>query len=343
MKLWQYIIRRLFLLIPVILGILIIAFTLSRVIPSDPVKFAAGPNATKEMVERLRRDFGLDRPLPEQFVRYVGAILQGDLGRSLTTRRLVAEDLKRFFPATLELVLLAVLLGQIIGIPAGVISTRFENRWPDNLSRLFSLAAVSLPGFWLALMFQLVAALFLRDILPITDRFDPNLTPPETITGLLLLDSILHWDWRSFFIALKHIILPALALSTLAVATAARMSRAAMVEAMHKDFVLTARATGLSELIILSRHALRHALIPVLTMIGLEVTWLMAGSVLVETIFNWPGLGIYIVEASLLLDYNPIMGTMLVLGITAGLVNILVDVGYAIIDPRIRQNLAGQA
>lgn len=340
MKLWQYILRRILLLIPVLFGILLISFTLSRVIPADPVKYAAGPSASQEMIERLRRDFGLDRPVYEQFIRYVVSVLQGDFGRSLTTRRPVAEDLGRFFPATLELVLAAVILGQLIGIPIGVIAARFENRWPDNLSRLFALGSVSLPGFWLALMLQLVVAWVLVGILPLTGRFDPNLIPPPTITGLYTVDSILHGDLKSLGVSLRHLFLPSLALSALAVATAARMTRAALVATLRKDFIMTARATGLPEPIILFRHALRHALIPVLTMMGLEFIWLLAGSVLVETIFNWPGLGRYVVEASLLLDYNPIMGTMIVLGVAAGLTNILVDVAYAAVDPRIRQTLS---
>jgi peptide/nickel transport system permease protein len=340
LKLWRYILRRFLLLVPVLFGILLISFTLSRVIPSDPVKYAAGPNATQEMVDRLRRDFGLDLPVYEQFIRYVGNILHGDFGRSLTTRRPVAEDLKRFFPATLELVLAAVILGQLIGIPIGVISARFENRWPDNVSRLFALASVSLPGFWLALMLQLLVAWVLVGILPLTGRYDLNLTPPPTITGLYTVDSILHGDMASLGVSLQHLFLPALALSALAVATAARMTRAGLVTTLKKDFIMTARATGLPEPIILFRHALRHALIPVLTMMGLEFIWLMAGSILVETIFNWPGLGRYIVEASLLLDYNPIMGTMIILGLTAGLTNIFVDVAYAVVDPRIRQTVS---
>ena len=341
-KLAQFIARRIALLIPVLLGILLLSFTLSRVVPADPARFAAGRHATPEMVQALRHKFALDRPLPEQFVRYVGSIVQGDLGRSLVTRRPVVEDIRRFYPATLELVLVAVAIAVVIGIPAGVISCRFENRWPDHLSRLFAFGLISVPEFWLALLIQLLAAGFLG-VLPISGRFDPNVAPPATITGLLLVDSVLRLDWSGFLIALKHIVLPAAALSAPALATITRMSRAGMVEAMRKDFVLTARASGLPELIILSRHALRHALIPVLSMIGLSVTWSMAGSVLVETIFSWPGLGHYIVEASLLLDYEPIMGTMLVLGATVGVTNIIIDMLYAIVDPRIREGFAGPA
>lgn len=337
MKIWRYFLRRILLLIPVLLGILIFAFTLSRIIPADPVKFAAGPNATAEMVEQMRHEYGFDRPLYEQFILYLRSIITGDFGRSLTTRRPVAEDLKRFFPATFELVLAAVILGQVIGVPVGVISAQFENKWPDHISRLFALASVSLPSFWLALMLQLLIAWVLKGILPITGRFDLNQTAPSTITGLLTIDSLIHKDWQALSISLEHLMLPAMALSSSAVATSARMTRSALVATLRKDFIMTARATGLSEIIILFRYALRHALVPIITMMGLEFIWLMAGSVLVETIFNWPGLGRYIVEASLLLDYNPIMGTMIVFGFTAGITNILVDVAYAIVDPRIRQ------
>lgn len=341
MKLAQFILKRLLLLVPVVLGILLVAFTLSRIIPSDPVKLAAGEYATEEMIEELRQQFGFDKPLPEQFVKYVALVLRGDLGRSLTTRRPVIEDMKRFYPATLELVLAAISIALVAGVPAGVIASRFENRWPDHLSRLLAFGLVSVPGFWLALVIQLFAASFLQ-ALPISGRFDPNVAPPAPITGLLLVDSVLHLDWNAFRIALQHIILPAFALSAPALATIARMSRAGMVEALRKDFVLTARASGVPGPIILVRHALRHALIPVLSMTGLSFTWAMAGSVLIETIFNWPGLGHYVVEASLLLDYNPIMGTMLVFGVTCGLTNIIVDIGYAIVDPRIREGFAAR-
>jgi peptide/nickel transport system permease protein len=342
MKLARFVVRRLILLIPVLLGILLISFTLSRVIPADPVRLAAGRAANEEMVESLRSKFGLDKPLPEQFVRYVVSAAQGDLGLSLTTRREVTEDVKRYYPATLELVLVAITIALVIGIPIGVVSARFENRWPDFLSRLLAFALVSVPGFWLALLLQLLAAHVLQ-ALPISGRFDIDAIPPETITGLLLVDSLLHLDWISFRIALRHIILPASALSVGALATMARISRAAMIEALRKDFVLTARASGVPESIILVRHALRHALVPVLSMTGLFFTWLMAGSVLIETIFSWPGMGHYVVEASLMLDYNPLMGTMLVFGMTCGVVNILTDVGYAIVDPRIQMGFTRES
>jgi peptide/nickel transport system permease protein len=341
MKLARFFVRRFLLLIPVLLGILLIAFLLSRVIPSDPVKLAAGEHASAEMVEALRRQFGLDKSLPEQFVMYLGATLRGDLGRSLTTRRPVAEDIARYYPATLELVLVAIVIALVVGIPAGVISCRFENRWPDFLSRLFTFGLLSVPGFWLALLLQLLMGGILH-LLPISGRFDPNLSIPEKITGLLMVDSVLHLDFRSLFIALEHLALPALALSAPALATITRISRAAMIEAMRRDFVLTARASGMPESIILTKHALRYALVPVLSMTGLSFTWAMAGSVLIETIFSWPGIGHYIVEASLLLDYNPIMGSMLVLGITCGLTNMLVDLGYAIVDARIREGFLSQ-
>jgi len=336
LNLLLYAIKRILLLVPVLFGVIVIAFFLSRVVPSDPVKFAAGPNATDEMIERLRDDFGTNLPISKQFIRYVGGIFQGDFGRSFSTRRPVSEDLKRFFPATLELVIAALILGQIIGIPLGIVSARYQGRWPDHLSRIFALGAISLPGFWLAMLLQLVAFTLFAGLMPYTGRFDMNLILPETITGLLLVDTLLVGDLTGFVVALKHLFFPALALSALAIATSARMSRAAMVDAMERDFVLTARAIGLPHRIILYRDAFRFAMVPVLTMIGLEFSWLMAGSVLVETIFTWPGLGWYLVEASLQLDYNPIIGTMVLLGLATGIANIIVDVSYAVVDPRIR-------
>lgn len=336
MRLVVFIIRRILLLIPVWLGILLITFTLARVVPSDPVRFAAGANATPEMIEALRHQYGFDRPLPEQFVSYVVSVTQGDLGRSLNTRRPVLEDVQRFYPATLELVLVGICIALIVGIPAGVISSAFANRAPDYVVRLFTFGLVSLPNFWLALVLQLIAVRFIR-FFPISGRFDPNVTPPATITGLFLVDSLLELDWPRFMIALKHIALPAVALSMPALATVTRMTRAGMIETLRKDFVVTARASGVPETVILLKHALRHALITILSIIGLNVTWMMAGSVLVETIFSWPGLGYYALNSSLLLDYNPLMGVILVYGITCGLTNMITDISYAVVDPRIRK------
>ena len=342
MKLIWLILRRVLLLIPVLLGVLLITFTLSRVIPSDPVKFAAGQYATDEMVEALRIEYGLDKPLPEQFVKYITLIAQGDFGRSLTTRRPVIEDLRRFYPATFELVLVTVFLAVILGVPAGVIAARYENHLPDHISRIFSFSLVSVPGFWLALILQLLAATLFK-FLPISGRFDPNIDPPTAITHLYILDSILTLNGKALLVSIRHIILPALALSAPTLATITRMSRAGMVDALRKDFILNAKASGLPEPVILLQYAFRHAMIPVLSMIGLSFTWSMAGSVLIETIFNWPGLGHYVVEASLLLDYNPLMGTMLAFGLTCGIINIIVDIGYGFIDPRIREGLFGRA
>ena len=342
MKLTWFILRRILLLIPVLLGILIITFTLSRVIPADPVKFAAGQNATVEMVDVLRKEFGLDKPLPEQFINYLNSVAHGNLGRSLTTRRPVLEDLSRYYPATFELVLVTVFLAVIIGVPVGVVSARYENRLPDHISRIFAFGMVSLPGFWLALVLQLLAVLIFK-FLPISGRFDPNIDPPTTITHLYILDSILTLNGKALLVSLSHILLPALALSAPALATITRMSRAGMVDALRKDFILNAKASGLPDVVILMRYAFRHAMIPVLSMVGLSFTWSMAGSVLIENIFNWPGLGHYIVEASLLLDYNPLMGTMLAFGLTCGIINILVDIGYGLIDPRIREGFIGSS
>lgn len=342
MKLFWFILRRILLLIPVLLGVLVVTFTLSRIIPADPVKYAAGQYATEEMVEQMRREYGLDKPLPEQFVRYLASITHGDLGRSLTTRRPVIEDLQRYYPATFELVLVTVFLAVVLGVPIGVLAARYENRLPDHVSRIFAFGLVSVPGFWLALLFQLLAATLLK-FLPISGRFDPNLDPPTAITNLYILDSLLTLNGKALLVSLTHIILPALALSAPTLATITRMSRAGMVDALRKDFILNAKASGLPELVILLRYAFRHAMIPVLSMIGLSFTWAMAGSVLIETIFNWPGLGHYVVEASLLLDYNVLMGAMLAFGLTCGIINILVDIGYGLIDPRIREGFGDHA
>jgi len=332
---WEYLIRRLVLLIPFAVLLSILTFTLSRIVPADPAALAAGPFATEEMREALRREFELDKPLPQQYLSYITRLLHGDMGRSIMSRRPVLEDIRRYFPATIELSVFAIVMALALGIPAGMISAQFRDRAPDHAARVFSLVGVSFPNFWLGLMLQLLLAVGLS-MLPLGGRFDTGVAPPPHVTGFFLVDSLLARDAGAFIASLKHLILPAFVESVAALATIARMTRSGMIDARKQDFVLTAKASGMPELSILFRHVLRYALTSVLTMTGLFFAWMLGGSILVETIFDWPGLGYYALEATLVLDYEPIMAITLVYGLSCGIVNIAVDILYGVIDPRVR-------
>lgn len=335
MTLRTYLLRRLILIIPLLIGLSLLTFIIARVVPGDPVGLAAGPQATPEIKAALSREFGLDQPLPLQYITYMGNLLQGNWGQSLYSRRAVWDDLRTYFPATLELTLVAVVLATLLGIPAGVLAAFYRNRLPDHLSRVVALFFVSFPAFWLAMIFQSIFGLEL-DWFPIGKRFDVRVAAPGDITGLYLLDSLLHGDLTAFRLALHHITVPALVLSFGSLASITRITRASVLDVLERDYVRTARAKGLTQFTVLARHVFRNAANAVLTMIALEFGWLMAGAVLVETIFDWPGLGLYAVESSLRLDFQPIMGITILYGIVFSLVNIATDVIYGMVDPRIR-------
>jgi peptide/nickel transport system permease protein len=335
MNLRFYFLRRVILIIPLLIGLSLLTFTVSRILPGDPVGLAAGPQATDEIREALRRDFGLDQPLPVQYVSYMGNLLAGDWGRSLYSRREVLADISVYFPATLELTIAAVVIATILGVPAGVISAIYRDKLPDQVTRVLALFFVSFPAFWLAMIFQLIFGLQLGWF-PIGRRFDALALPPAPITGLLTLDSLLRLDLASFGIAVQHLVVPAVVLSFGSLASITRITRAAMLEALDKDFVRMERAIGIPYRVIVTKYVLRNALIATITIISLEFGWLLAGAVLVETIFDWPGMGLYAVESSLRLDFQPIMGITIVYGIVFSLINILTDMAYGVLDPRIR-------
>jgi peptide/nickel transport system permease protein len=335
MNLRFYLLRRIILIIPTLIGLSLLTFSIARIVPGDPVGLAAGPQATEEIKEALRAEFGLDQPLPLQYVNYIGGLFRGDWGESLYTRRSVINDLQAFFPATIELTTVAMIIATLLGVPAGVISAMYRNKLPDHISRILSLFFVSFPAFWLAMIFQ---TWFGRDLgmFPIGKRLPILVSPPESITSLYLVDSLLHLDFETFFVSLKHIFLPALVLSFSAFASITRITRASMVEALEKDFVRMERAIGIPYHIIISKYVLRNAFIATITVISLNFGWLMAGAILIETIFDWPGLGLYVVDSSLSLDFQPIMGITILYGIVFSIVNILTDIVYGILDPRIR-------
>jgi peptide/nickel transport system permease protein len=330
-----YLLRRLVLIVVVMLGLSVLTFAIARVIPADPVLLAAGPRASPEQVQQLREQYGYDKSLPEQYLKYMADLLRGDWGRSVFFKRDVGPDLARFFPATIELVLTAMLIAVIVGVPLGLISAIYRDRWPDQISRFVSLGGVSFPNFWLAIILQLTVA-FSLGLLPITGRFDRVATPPSTVTGLYTVDSLLALDFASFQMAFTYMLLPALCLSLGTLATLARTVRADTLEVLATDHIRTARAIGIPEIALVLKYALKNASLNTLTQAGLFFGYTLTGSVLVENIFSWPGIGNYAVSAALTKDFVPLMGTTLLIGFAIVMVNLVTDLLYAVLDPRIR-------
>jgi peptide/nickel transport system permease protein len=331
----QYILKRFFLIILTLSGLITVVFLISRVAPGDPALLAAGPDATEEMVEVMRKEFGLDRSLISQYISYFKGLALGDLGRSLRTRHLVLDDLIQFFPATFELTVFSLLLATLVAIPFGVLCAVFRDRFLDHAARVFSVSGMALPMFWLALMLQLFLALKL-DLLPVGGRLGMLTEHPPKITHLLLIDSLIAGNWPIFTDALRHIILPALVLSFPAMASIIRVNRAEMLEILNRDFIVNARAHGISKFRIIGLYALKNAMIPTMTMVGLRYGWMLGGTILVETVFDWPGIGLYAVQSAVFSDFQPIMGVTLLIGINFMVVNLLIDLIYGFLDPRVR-------
>jgi peptide/nickel transport system permease protein len=333
MNLFSFIVRRVLLLVPTLLGVTLITFFISHIVPGDAAQLIAGPRATPEIIQRIRQEHSLDKPLHIQFAIYLGQLLRGDLGKSIRTRRPVGADIRDFFPATFELTTIAMALAVLLGIPLGIVSAVYRDRLPDHLSRTFSVIGVSMPVFWLGLL--LLFLFYIRlEILPGPGRISGD--PPVTITGLYLLDSLLTGNWRAFGDAALHLVLPSFALAFAVLARITRMTRSSMLEVFAQDFVRTARAKGLIERRVVARHALRNALIPTLTVIGLSYGELLGGAVATELIFAWPGMTHYVVGSMTSLDFPAVMGVTLVIALIYITVNLLVDLSYALVDPRIR-------
>jgi peptide/nickel transport system permease protein len=298
----------------------------------------AGPRANPEVRAQIRADLGLDDPIPLQFGRYVSDMAQGDLGISFRTKRPIIEDLKVFLPATLELVIPAIMLAVIVGIPMGIYSAAKRGGWFDQGGRVGTIAGVSLPAFWLALIFQLIFASWLG-WLPLGGRISREiviLNPIETITGFYLIDAAVTGNWVAWWDALKHLILPVLVLATYPIALVSRMTRTSTIEALSQEYVMAARAAGLPERIVLFKLTLKNALIPTLTILGLVFAFSITGAVLIEVVFQWPGLGKYITDAIISVDFPVVMAVTLVVTIFYIVINLAVDLAQAGIDPRIR-------
>jgi peptide/nickel transport system permease protein len=338
----RFILQRSAFMAVMVVGLLAITFTISHVAPGDPARLAAGPNATEAMVETIRSEYGLDQPLPVQFARYLGGVLSGDLGRSITTTRPVAQDLMRYFPATLELVTFAITFSIVLGVAFGTLAAAFQNRWPDHLIRFLSTSGVALPMFWLGLLLKYVFGQRL-EWLPLGGRMDLLDLPPTTITGFYSIDAFLTGDFAMAVGLVSYMIMPALALSFPALASIIRVNRAEMLEVLQQDYIVAARAHGVSAWRIVAIYALRNAMLPTLAMIGLRFGWMLGGTVLVESVFDWPGIGLYAVQATLNSDFQPIMGVTLVLGVSFMLINFAIDIVYGILDPRVRLSGRGHA
>jgi peptide/nickel transport system permease protein len=318
------------------LGLLAITFFVGRVIPIDPVLSVVGDRATQAQYDAAKIAMGLDQPLWQQFISYVGNVFSGDLGRSVSTGRLVSEDLSRFFPATLEMATIGILIGVALGVPLGVTAAAKQGSWIDQIIRVVGLLGYSVPAFWLGLV---GLALFYARLKWVggpgrLDIFYDGLVPP--VTGMLLIDSVISRDFDIFWNAITHLILPASVLGFFSLAYIARMTRSFMLDQLSQEFVTTARVKGVPERVVIWRHAFRPILVPLITVIGLSYAGLLEGSVMIETVFSWPGIGNYLTTALLNADMNAVLGSTLVIGAVFIVINKVSDVLYRVLDPRAR-------
>ena len=333
MRLLALLLRRLLWFVPTMLGLLAVTFVISRVIPADPVALVAGETATPAQVEALRRQLGFDRPLPVQFVDYVGRLARGDLGTSIFTRRPIVEDLAHRLPATLELTLAAMVVSVLVGIPLGVVTALWRNSLLDHLLRVVTVSGLAIASFWLGIMLQLLFAMRLGWT-PLNGRLQGF--PPRSITGFYLVDGLLTGDWPALGGAVLHLVLPAATLAFPALATLVRFTRAGVLDVMQSNFVLYERAMGLPASVIVWKYILRNALTSTVTQMGLLFGILLAGAVVTEAVFDWPGIGTYAVNSILRSDYNAVMGFTVWAGAIFIVVNLLVDVAQTLVDPRER-------
>jgi peptide/nickel transport system permease protein len=331
----KFVARRLVLLVPVLFGLSLLVFVIGRVIPGDPVALAAGPNASRAQIAALSHELGFDQPLYVQYVHYAFGLLRGNWGQSIFTRRPVIADLALYLPATLEMVFAAMAIAILIGVPAGLIAAVHRNRWPDYIVRTGALGAISTPQFFFGLLLQLVFAMTLS-LLPLSGRFPLTLDQPPRITGLLTVDSLLAGDFHALGIALVHLALPAITACLTPLASVTRMMRTATIEVLQQDYVTTARALGISPRLILWKYVLKNAVSTTLTVVGLYFGWLLGGTVLVETVFDWPGIGQYAGKAIVMHDFTPVMGVTLTIGVVVTLTSLVVDLLYGVANPKVR-------
>lgn len=332
----QYILKRLLGIVPVLFGITLAVFLLLRLIPGDPAIVLAGERATPEQIAALRTQLGLDRPLLLQYFSFVGNLLQFKLGNSILSGIPVIDEIRTRWAATFELSIAAILMSIVIGVPAGIIAALRKNRWQDQVTIAGSLIGVSLPVYWLGLLLIYLFSVTLR-WLPPSGRISVEVGFTfQPITGFYLLDSLLRLNPSALIDVITHLILPALTLGTIPLAIVARITRSAMLEVLSQDYIRTAKAKGLSDHLVILRHALKNALLPINTTIGLQFGALLSGAILTETIFSWSGIGSWIYEGILARDYPVVQGGVVFVAIVFVLINLFVDLSYAIVDPRVR-------
>jgi len=337
MTIFRFLLRRVLLSVPLLLGITLLSFVISHLVPSDPLVSNLGQRAMSDpkIVAAFRAEWGLDKPLPEQYITYLRNLLQGNLGKSIKSRRPVIEDLKAFLPATIELAASSILIGGLLGVTLGVLSSVYRNSWIDHFVRFFSLIGVSLPVFWLALILLFVFYSRLGWVAG-PGRLDPGMQAPPYVTGLMTIDALLAGQWDVFRNAVSHLILPSIVLGSYTAGLIARVTRSSMLEVLGLDYIRTARAKGLRERGVVLKHGMRNALVPVVTVIGLSFANLLAGTVLTERIFAWQGIGSYAFQASTSLDFQAIMGVSLLIAFIFIVTNFVVDLLYFALDPRLR-------
>lgn len=328
----EFIIKRLLQIIPVLLGLSILIFFLSRLMPGDPVRLALGPEATQEQIEAMEKALGLNENIFVQYFKYLGGLFTGDWGMSLQTHRNVFVEIVERFPATLELTTMAMLISIIIGVPLGIIAAVKKDKFPDHFSRILSLGGVAIPKFWLGIMLQLVFAYWFS-LLPTVGRGD---IIPETITGLRVLDSLITFNMPALMDSIKHLILPSIALSLGTIAQITRLTRSNMIEQLNRDYILAATAYGLPKSIVILKYMLKNAFTSTLTVIGLSYGFLLGNAFLVEAVYGWPGLAQFAIQSVIFKDINAIVGVTLVIGIVFAITNLIIDLIYGFLDPRIK-------
>ena len=331
----SFLLRRSFFFIFVIWGVLTLTFLLSHVVPGDPARLAAGGSRAKPaQVAEIRHELNLDKPIVVQYLLYLKDIVHGNFGMSLRTKRPVAADLAQYFPATFELTIVAMIIMIVFGIPSGIIAAVKENSLADFLSRSVAIGTVSVPGFWLGLMLQLI---FFREVhlLPAIGRISPFISMPHHYTGLYIVDSIISGNTEALGDSLRHLILPAVTLAAGGFAVVTRMTRSCVLDVLGMDYIVTARAKGVGEYVVIFKHVMKNAMIPVVTSLGMMIGVLLGGDVLIEVVFSWPGIGQYAAASVLFLDFQAILGVTFIAALAYSLSNLIVDILYGLLDPRI--------
>jgi len=329
----KFILKRVLAAIPTLFGLSLLLFAITRLVPGDPVRLALGPQASEQQVQALRTEMGLDEPIHVQYMNWLAGIFRGDWGMSLRTSQNVLTDVSVRFPATLELVTVAIVLAVGLAVPFGVTAAKYKDRWQDHASRLGALVGVSVPRFWLGIVLQVIVVVQLG-LLPLSGRLEGS--PPPAVTRFYLVDSLLAMQLDTFADALKHILLPAVTLSVATLAQVSRLVRSDMIEEENQNYILAARAYGLPRDLITYKYMLRNAFSSSLTVIGLAFGVLLGGAFVVEIVFAWPGMARYGVNSIIFQDFNSVMAVVMIIGVAYLIINFVVDVLYAVLDPRIR-------